>query len=376
MMRGYRRNILITVLAVGMLSAAWFACTGDAAKNALGIATAISPLKDDPEVVKLSEMQGVFRKIYKLYEDRIVFISTEQTVRIPYHPLYDFFNVPREQKRTGLGSGFIISEEGYICTNFHVVAPEGVVVDKITVIVEDRTYPAEVRGYDEHRDIAILKIEPKHKLKAAFFGNSDEVAVGDWAIAIGNPFGLSKSFTVGNISAVGRTNIDEDGESYIQTDAAINPGNSGGPLINIRGEVIGINRMIFSKSGGYQGIGFAIPINSVRDNFDALIRQKSFQKGFIGLMLRPLTQEVASFHRWREGYGAVVENVLPGGAAQEAGLMRGDIIIGVNGTKVKSVNVLIREIEKAGAGKRIELDVFRRGSKMKFYLTTRIKTQN
>jgi serine protease Do len=199
------------------------------------------------------------------------------------------------------------------------------------------------------------------------------VKVGDWAIAIGNPFGLSKSFTVGVISAVGRTNIDEDGDPYIQTDAAINPGNSGGPLINIRGEVIGINRMIFSKSGGYMGIGFAIPVNGVKDNLASLQNQKHFQKGFIGISLLPLSEEIAAQLRWTENYGAVVENTMPGGPAESSGLRRGDIIYGANGKKVRSINDLVREIEKSGPGVKIQLDVWRQGVKMKFFLVTKAK---
>ncbi|MGL4370665.1 MAG: trypsin-like peptidase domain-containing protein, partial [Spirochaetota bacterium] len=229
-----------------------------------------SPLKNSSDVENAWEIQDTFRRIYDLYKDRVVFISTEQQVKLPYHPFNELFGIPRVQKQTGLGSGFILSEDGFICTNFHVVGPNGRIVDKITVIIDNDSYKAEVRGYDPKVDIALLKIEPKKKLLPVFLGDSDEVKVGDWAIAIGNPFGLSKSFTVGVVSATGRKEVSNDRESYIQTDAAINPGNSGGPIINIKGEVIGINRMIYSQSGGYMGIGFAIPISRVKAVLDQL----------------------------------------------------------------------------------------------------------
>jgi S1-C subfamily serine protease len=200
-----------------------------------------SPLRDDVDVEKSWEIQKAFQKIYQLYENRVVFISTEDSVTIPYHPFYEFFGVPRVQKQTGLGSGFVISNDGFICTNFHVIAPNNRIVDKVQVIIDNDTYDAEVRGFDAEKDIAILKIEPKGQLEPVFFGSSDDVQVGDWAIAIGNPFGLSKSFTVGVVSATSRKNVDlESNSSFIQTDAAINPGNSGGPLLNIRGKLLAL----------------------------------------------------------------------------------------------------------------------------------------
>ena len=373
MMKSKKTFISIAAF-VGILSANYFCCAQSNDQNAFGITNGDSPIKSDSDVVKMSEMQDVFRKIYELYENRVVSIYTEQTVRIPRDMWSEFFNIPTEQKRTGLGTGFIISEDGFICTNFHVISPDGrQVVDKITAVIEDKEYSAEVKGYDEHKDLAILKVNASKKFKPVFFSDSSTVKVGDWAIAIGNPYGLSKSFTVGNISAVGRTNIDEEGIPYLQTDASINRGNSGGPLINIRGEVIGINRMIFSQSGGSVGLGFAIPVNILKENLESLKKQRSYQKGFIGISLAPLTKEVAVQNRWSYNYGVVVDSVVEGGPAQNAGLMRGDIVFGVNGKKITSANLLVSEIERAGAGAKIELDVWRRGVKMKFYLTAKAK---
>ncbi|HQO39759.1 MAG TPA: trypsin-like peptidase domain-containing protein, partial [Spirochaetota bacterium] len=197
-----------------------------------------SPLRGDKVTADTVKAQESFRKVFELNRDSVVYISTEQTVKRQRHPFFDdpfyrdFF--PRElqqnrtQKVTGLGTGFIISEDGYICTNFHVVNG----VDKVNVKVAEDVYQADIIGLDERTDLALLKIKPDGKLKPVYFGNSDTVSVGDWAIAIGNPYGLSSTFTVGVVSATGRRDLDlmGDSQSHIQTDASINPGNSGGPL--------------------------------------------------------------------------------------------------------------------------------------------------
>jgi len=371
-----RKNIIFIIALTIIIFTIYFSCSiNESEQNLLG-GDVSSPLKNDTGVSKAWDIQNTFRRVYQLYKDRVVFITTEQSISLPDHPFYEMFNIPRMQKAKGLGSGFIISEDGFICTNFHVIAPNGRVVERVSVIIDEKTYKAEVRGFDEHKDIAILKINPEMKLKPVFFANSDEVEVGDWAIAIGNPFGLSKSFTVGVVSATGRQNLDQNAdpsETYIQTDAAINPGNSGGPLINIRGEVVGINRMIFSKSGGYMGIGFAIPINSVKDRLAQLKDQKYFQKGFIGVALQPMTEDIAQKLNWDSPYGAIVENTIPGGPADAAGLEPGDIIYGVNNNPIQSIDDLIKAVEKIGAGNKILLNISRYGKKMKFTITTSSK---
>lgn len=328
-----------------------------------------SPIKNDPLIQKAWNVQEAFTKIYELYQDRVVFISTEQNVRIP--EWYSMFGMPQVQKQQGLGSGFIISSDGFVCTNFHVIAPSGVVVDKVTVKIGEHEYEAEVRGYDEALDIALIKIEPDKKLKPVFLGNSDELKVGDWAVAIGNPFGLDKSFTVGVVSAINRKNLDRNSnEEYIQTDAAINPGNSGGPLINIRGEVIGVNRMIFSKSGGYMGIGFAIPINNVTEILDKLKKQKYVEKGYIGVSLLPVTQEYSKQLKWNYNYGVIIRSVERGGPADVAGLRPGDIIYEVSGRKVNSMDVLVEEVEKVGPASKVNVKVWRRGRRIRYTLRT------
>lgn len=331
-----------------------------------------SPLKKSGEVEKAWEIQGAFRKIYDLYKDSVVYISTEQHIKMPPNPFFEFLGVPREQTRTGLGSGFIISEDGYICTNFHVVAPGGTVVDKITVVINGTSYKAEVQGYDQPNDIALLKINPEKKLVPVYIGNSDETQVGDWAIAIGNPFGLDKSFTVGVISAIARHDLGgkNDRRSYFQTDAAVNPGNSGGPLINIRGEVIGINRMIFSQSGGYMGIAFAIPINRVVPVIEQLKKKQKIQQGYIGIQPFPMSPQLASRLGWSGDGGVIVQAVLRNGPADQAGLQSGDVIYELNGEPIKSVEDLMTFIEQIPAGKTFNATVWRQGKTMHIKITT------
>lgn len=339
-----------------------------------------SPLKGSVENIKAWEIQKVFRKIAELYNDRVVFISTEQTVRIQPHPFFDdpFFNQffgipypnrPRTQKRRGLGSGFIISRDGYVCTNHHVIQN----VDKVTVKVLNKVYDAEVVGSDERTDIALLKIKSNDKFNPVFLGDSDKVNVGDWAIAIGNPFGLDKTFTVGVISATARKDVDMMGgsQSHIQTDASINPGNSGGPLINIDGEVIGINRMIYSSSGGYMGIGFAIPINQAKVILEQLKQHKKIRRGFIGVQIVPFTEEYAKEIGLPNNEGALVGAVVPGSPADRGGIQVGDVIIKVNNTPIKEFSDLLQEVEKAPINSTLKVQVWRDKTTVNLFVTVK-----
>ncbi|HEY1406071.1 MAG TPA: trypsin-like peptidase domain-containing protein [Spirochaetota bacterium] len=325
-----------------------------------------SPLKNNDDVQKAWDVQNCFRQVYDLYKDRVVFISTEQVVKLPYSPFNELFGIPAEEKRTSLGSGFVMSEDGFILTNFHVVAPSGRPVDMITVIIENVSYKAVLRGYDPRLDIALLKVEAKKPLRPVYLGNSDEVRVGDWAIAIGNPFGLSKSFTVGVVSATGRRDVSNDRESYLQTDAAINPGNSGGPLINIRGEVIGINRMIYSQSGGYMGIGFAIPINRVKTALEKLKSGKPVKRGTVGATLLGMTPDLAYQLGWPYNIGVVVQKVIPNGPSAKAGIQRGDVLYSIDGVEIQDVEELIQTIENTPVGTAVEFLGWRQGRKVTF----------
>ncbi len=336
-----------------------------------------SPLRDGNSVADAVKVQEVFKKVYEINKNSVVFISTEQTVKLQQNPFFndpffrDFFGPemkqPKTQKRTGLGTGFIISEDGYICTNYHVVAG----VEKVKVKVDKTNYDASVVGFDERTDLALLKINVKEKLTPVYFGNSDSINVGDWAIAIGNPFGLDKTFTVGIISASARRDLDlmGDSQTQIQTDASINPGNSGGPLLNIYGEVIGVNRMIYSQSGGNIGIGFAIPINTAKNVLEQLKKHKKIKRGFIGVQIVPLTEDYASELGLKENSGALVGQVTEGGPADKGGIITGDVILTVNGKEINNFGDLITEVESSQIGKTLKIEVWRNKSKLTVFIT-------
>lgn len=342
-----------------------------------------SPLKGSAENLKAWDIQKVFRKVNELYNDRVVSISTEQTVKVQQHPFFDdpFFNqffggqfrggqqAPQYQKRRGLGSGFIISKDGYVCTNQHVIKN----VDRVTVKVNDKSYEADIVGSDERTDLALLKIKSREKFIPVFIGDSDKVSVGDWAIAIGNPFGLDKTFTVGVISAIARRDVDLMGgsQSHLQTDASINPGNSGGPLINIDGEVIGINRMIYSNSGGYMGIGFAIPINHAKIVLEQLKQHKKVRRGFIGVQIVPFTEEYAKEIGLAKNEGALVGAVVPNSPADKSGMQVGDVITKMNDRDIRGFSDLIQEVEKTEIGKTLRTVVWRNKTNMSLFITVK-----
>lgn len=367
------RKIFILIILFASLNL--FTCSGNS--QFLFGGTKESPLKENSEVARVWEIQKIFRDIYDLYKNRVVFISTQKIVKLPPHPFFNdpffrqFFGVPKQEERkrkmTGLGTGFILSEDGYICTNHHVVAG----MDKVTVRVDGQSYVAKVIGSDQHTDIALLKIKPKGKLEPVFIGDSDEVRVGDWAIAIGNPFGLDKTFTVGVISATGRRDLDLMGgsQSHIQTDASINPGNSGGPLINIRGEVIGINRMIYTRSGGYMGIGFAIPINTAKSVLDQLKKYKKVKRGYMGVQIVPLNQEYVQRLGLRESKGALVGGIVDNSPAERGGIRIGDVILVINGKKVNRFRDLVDIISKIPIGTTVKIKVWRSKRMITLFIT-------
>ncbi len=337
-----------------------------------------SPLKSGGAVAEAVRVQDAFRKVFDLNKNKVVYISTEQTVKMRQNPFFndpffrEFFGNPgqgqlRTQKRTGLGTGFILSADGYICTNYHVVNG----VDKVKVKIDSTLYDATVVGSDERTDLALLKINPKEKLEPVFLGDSSTVKVGDWAIAIGNPFGLDRTFTVGVVSAVGRRDLDLMGgsQTHIQTDASINPGNSGGPLLNIYGEVIGINRMIYSQTGGNIGIGFAIPANTARAVLEQLKTHKKIKRGYIGVQIVPLTEEYARELGLPNNEGALVGQVVGDGPADKGGLQVGDVIMKAGDATVKDFGDLVGTVEKMPIGKTIQLTVWRKKTKINLFVT-------
>jgi len=248
-----------------------------------------------------------------------------------------------EFRRPGLGSGVIFDKRGLILTNFHVIKG----ADEITVKMADkREYTGQVVGADPKTDLAVVRFQPDRDLTIATLGNSDSLRVGEWAIAIGNPFGLDQTVTVGVISATGRSDVGvATYENFIQTDASINPGNSGGPLLNLKGEVIGINTAIFSQSGGSIGIGFAIPINMVKRVVDQLVDKGKVVRGWLGVSLQPLSPELAESLGVPDKQGAVVGSTMAGSPAAAAGLATQDIVVKLGGETVAGVDDLVRLLD-------------------------------
>jgi len=319
-----------------------------------------SPLKNSSDA-SIKELQNTFHKIYQLYKDSVVFIHTEKTIyyRFPFSSFIwgDDNYKPRSRTFRGQGTGFIISSDGYICTNYHVVKKS----DKVLVAINGKKYKARVIGFDPVRDIALLKIKRKGKFKPVYFGNSKNVKVGDFAIAIGNPYGLDKTYTFGVISATGRRSVDPEANSHIQTDASINKGNSGGPLLNIDGEVIGINRAIFSRSGGNIGLGFAIPINSARKILITLKKHGRIFMSYMGIAVRKLSRRSAQSMGIKFKRAWYVYGVYRYSPALKAGIKRGDLILSINDKKIHTYRDLIRNIRKAKAGKVLKVKVWREG---------------
>jgi len=279
----------------------------------------------------------------------------------------DFFGeLPeREYKQSGLGSGVLIDKQGYILTNEHVVGE----ADKITVTLPDaREFKAEVKGKDKRSDLAVIKIQGAD-FPAAKLGDSDSLSIGQWVVAIGNPFGFAlhnpePTVTSGVVSALHRslgriTSGDRDYGDLIQTDAAINPGNSGGPLVNLKGEVVGINVAIFSTSGGYQGIGFAVPINSAKRIVSNLIEGKKIVYGWLGVTVQGLDEKLADYFGLPEKKGVLVAKVLADSPAQKSGIKEGDVLLKLDNLEINNVNALLKIVGNIEAGRKVRLELIR-----------------
>ena len=259
-------------------------------------------------------------------------------------------------ERVGLGSGFIITQDGYILTNGHVVADS----DDVTVRLSDakREFKAKVVGVDRRTDVALIKVDAKD-LPSAKLGNSSQVEPGQWVAAIGSPFGFDNTITAGIVSATRRSLPDESFVPFIQTDVAVNPGNSGGPLINLKGEVIGINSMIYSRTGGYMGVSFAIPIEVALDVAKQLQATGKVTRGRLGIGIQGLTKELAQSFKLDQPLGAVVTNVEQGSPADKAGVKLGDVILAYNGKKIEDPNELPRLVAATRPGDKATLEVWR-----------------
>lgn len=266
------------------------------------------------------------------------------------------FQAPRERREAALGSGVIVSSDGLIVTNNHVVEK----ADQIKVLLSDRReFVGKVIGTDPPTDIAVIKIDAKN-LPALPWGDSDTLQVGEFVLAVGNPFALNSTVTMGIVSAVGRANVGiADYEDFIQTDAAINPGNSGGALVNTRGELIGINTAIFSESGGYMGIGFAVPANMAHTVMTSLIKNGKVTRGWLGVSVQDINQDLAKQFGLNEAKGALVSEVLPNSPAAAAGVKVGDVVTAIDGKPVDSAAVLRNAVAQSPVGKNISLEVLR-----------------
>ncbi|MCX5811737.1 MAG: DegQ family serine endoprotease [Proteobacteria bacterium] len=264
----------------------------------------------------------------------------------------------REFKHRSLGSGFIIDRDGYILTNNHVVEKAVSIKVKLS---DEKEYDAKVIGKDAKTDIALIKIDTKHNLPVAAFGDSEKLEVGDWVIAIGNPFGLEQTVTAGIVSAKGRVIGAGPYDDFIQTDASINPGNSGGPLFNLKGEVVGINTAIVS---GGQGIGFAIPINVAKEMLSQLKSKGKVTRGWLGVVIQKITPEIAKGFGLKESEGALVSDVMEQSPAEKAGIKRGDIIISFNGKKIKDMDMLPRLVGGTEIGKQAKVGIIRDGKNL------------
>jgi serine protease Do len=260
------------------------------------------------------------------------------------------------QRQRGLGSGFIIDPDGTIITNNHVVDGAQKVV---VTLVDGKSFDAKVVGRDPKSDIAILKIDAKQTLAAAPLGDSDQLEVGEWVLAVGNPFGLDHSVTTGIVSAKGRHIGAGPYDSFIQTDASINPGNSGGPLVNLRGEVVGINTAIFSQTGGNIGIGFAIPTNLAKELVPQLKDKGKVVRGYLGVTIQKVTSDIAATMGLKNENGALVADVAAGGPAERAGLKSGDVIVEFNGKPIKDSSELPLEVARVAPGKTAQVKILR-----------------
>ena len=345
------------------------------AARAVPVAAPTDPVRSLPNFAELAKRVG----------PSVVNVSTTQTRRMtqgtpdpfgqgdPRNDLLERFfggRIPRNPQPgpqpRGVGSGFIIDNNGTILTNYHVVGN----AQKINVTLSDgKNYEAKVIGTDAKTDIAVIKIDAGRELAAVQLGDSDRLEVGEWVIAIGNPFGLDHTVTSGIVSAKGRQIGAGPYDNFIQTDASINPGNSGGPLLNLRGEVVGINTAIFSQSGGNIGIGFAIPTNSVKDLLPQLRDKGRVVRGYLGTTVQKVTPEIADSLGLKQGGGALVADVVKGGPAEKAGLKAGDVIFEFDKKEIKDSSDLPGAVARVAPGTSVQLKITRDGKQMSLPIT-------
>ncbi|MDD5350411.1 MAG: Do family serine endopeptidase [Chthoniobacteraceae bacterium] len=339
--------------------AGWAGIAGLAIILALEIPGVTQPPGAPPQVGMTT-----FAPVVEKAAPSVVSIHTAKTVRVP-RGLRDFFGIPGagQERERGLGSGVIVSEDGFILTNRHVIEA----ADEISVRLAGgneagaKSYKAQKIGADPGTDIAVLKIEAKG-LRVLPFADSDKARVGDIVLAVGTPFGLTQTVTMGIVSGMGRGGMGiVDYENFIQTDASINPGNSGGALVDMEGRLLGINTAIFSRTGGNQGIGFAVPSNLAQEVWKSIRQNGRVIRGYLGTVIQPVTPELAAAFGLKEPSGALVADVAPGSPAEKAGLSHGDVIVAIDGKKVEAPRELRLKVGAMAPGTKVALKYLRGG---------------
>ncbi len=329
---------------------------------------------DESELPRQKQPQLSYKSIVDKVAPVVVNIYSTKTVKTDQRaanlfgdPFFrQFFGMgpggaaPQERQEQSLGSGVIVTSDGYIVTNNHVV--DGADSIRVALANGEREFDAKVIGTDPQTDIAVVKVDAEN-LPTATLGDSDKLAVGDVVLAIGNPFGVGQTVTQGIAGAVGRGNIGiETYEDFIQTDASINPGNSGGPLIDGLGRVVGINTAILSRTGGNQGVGFAVPINLTRYVFDQVVEHGKVTRGFLGVVVQPVTSDLAQEFNLKEKKGALIADVRPGGPAEKAGLQAGDVIVGFDSNDVRDSRHLQLLVAKQQPDTKVAVRILRDGT--------------
>ena len=339
-MKKFRIYILILTLTFGFLTKS----------NSQSVPNSFADLAERlmPSVVNISTTQTVVTRSNP-------FPNFQFPPGSPFEDMFKEFGTPQERQSSALGSGFIIDEKGIVVTNNHVI--EGA-EDIVVQVNGDKEFKAKVLGADPLSDIAVLQIETDEKFTPVKFGNSDKARIGDWVIAIGNPFGFGGTVTSGIISARNRSIGLSRYEDYIQTDASINSGNSGGPLFDMNGDVIGINTAILGRSGNV-GIGFSIPSNSAKIVIDQLIEFGETKRGWLGVRIQDVTKEIADVEKLDEPRGALVASVAPNSPSEKAGVKAGDIILKFNGEKIKEMKELPIIVARTEVGKKVKVIIWR-----------------
>ena len=357
--------LLVVPLSYGTKASSFFS-----AETASGLSTKVNPVGTNLIV-----------DIAKNKNPGVVFVTSKTKIQpaknnSPFgqfvppkgHSPFGQFGPPNRGRRPqpgpegGTGTGFLIDNQGYILTNNHVV--EGADIIKVT-LQNEKEYKAQLIGSDPKTDIALIKILQDNEDQTSFpfltMGNSEELAVGEWVVAIGNPFGLDHTVTTGVVSAMGRNIGSGPYDEFIQTDASINPGNSGGPLLNMQGDVIGINTAIYSGSGANVGIGFAVPINIAKGILDDLKQKGKVTRGWLGVMIQKITPELQESFKLKDPTGALVNDIVPNGPADLGGMKRGDVIRRFDGVEISSMETLPKQVASIKPGKSVNVEVIREG---------------